>query len=154
MASGNGGLDHGRDVGRSDDVRADRHHESVESSPRARVQFRPERPALGTAEAGKGSMTAPPALALTQSRALDVRRTRVMKLQRAPPLRHSGAGSMANALVIRKTQLPKLKKDLSAAQYVRMSTDHQRYSIQNQAAAIATYAASRKRQVDDFAAES
>ncbi len=61
---------------------------------------------------------------------------------------------MANALVIRKTQLPKLKKDLSAAQYVRMSTDHQRYSIQNQAAAIATYAASRKRQVDDFAAES
>ncbi len=30
-----------------------------------------------------------------------------------------------------------------AAQYVRMSTDHQRYSIENQAAAIATYAAQR-----------
>ena len=30
-----------------------------------------------------------------------------------------------------------------AAQYVRMSTDHQRYSIENQAAAIATFAAQR-----------
>ncbi|MBI5263854.1 MAG: recombinase family protein [Bradyrhizobium sp.] len=48
---------------------------------------------------------------------------------------------MANALVIRKgTSLAKRIKALRAAQYVRMSTDHQRYSIQNQAAAIAAYA--------------
>src|SRR5260370_7283073 len=105
MASGNGGLDPGRDVGRSDDVRADRHHESVESSPRARVQFRPQRPALGTAEAGKGSMTAPPALALTQSRALDVRRTTEMNLQRAPPPRHPAPAPMSNPPLI-LTPLP------------------------------------------------
>ncbi len=49
---------------------------------------------------------------------------------------------MANALVVKKAQLPSFKRNLSAAQYVRMSTDHQRYSIQNQAAAIAAYAAS------------
>src|SRR3979490_3353919 len=30
-----------------------------------------------------------------------------------------------------------------AAQYVRMSTDHQKYSIENQAAAIAAYATQR-----------
>jgi DNA invertase Pin-like site-specific DNA recombinase len=34
-------------------------------------------------------------------------------------------------------------KDLRAAQYVRVSTDHQKYSIENQAAAIAAYAAHR-----------
>jgi DNA invertase Pin-like site-specific DNA recombinase len=34
-------------------------------------------------------------------------------------------------------------KGLRAAQYVRMSTDHQKYSIENQAAAIAAYAAHR-----------
>jgi DNA invertase Pin-like site-specific DNA recombinase len=34
-------------------------------------------------------------------------------------------------------------KNLRAAQYVRMSTEHQRYSLENQAAGIATYAASR-----------
>jgi DNA invertase Pin-like site-specific DNA recombinase len=34
-------------------------------------------------------------------------------------------------------------KSLRAAQYVRMSTDHQKYSIENQAAAIAAYAAHR-----------
>ena len=49
---------------------------------------------------------------------------------------------MANALVVKKAQLPSFKRNLSAAKYVRMSTDHQRYSIQNQAAAIAAYAAS------------
>jgi len=49
---------------------------------------------------------------------------------------------MANALVVRKTQLPGSKKERSAAQYVRMSTDHQRCSIPIQAAAIAAYAAS------------
>ena len=49
---------------------------------------------------------------------------------------------MANALIVRKEQLPRSTKSISAAQYVRMSTDHQRYSIQNQAAAIAAYAAS------------
>ena len=47
---------------------------------------------------------------------------------------------MANALVVRKTQLPQSQKASRAAQYVRMSTDHQRYSIENQAAVIATYA--------------
>lgn len=48
---------------------------------------------------------------------------------------------MANALVIRKgTILAKCKTALRAAQYVRMSTDYQRYSIQNQAAAIAAFA--------------
>jgi DNA invertase Pin-like site-specific DNA recombinase len=47
---------------------------------------------------------------------------------------------MANALVVRKTQLPRSDKALRAAQYVRMSTDRQRYSIQNQAAVIAAYA--------------
>jgi DNA invertase Pin-like site-specific DNA recombinase len=48
---------------------------------------------------------------------------------------------MTNSLVIRKgTSLSKRSKALRAAQYVRMSTDYQRYSIQNQAAAIATFA--------------
>ncbi|MET4802812.1 recombinase family protein [Bradyrhizobium sp. LB11.1] len=48
---------------------------------------------------------------------------------------------MANALVVRNgTDLAKRIKALHAAQYVRMSTDYQRYSIENQAAAIAAYA--------------
>jgi DNA invertase Pin-like site-specific DNA recombinase len=48
---------------------------------------------------------------------------------------------MVNALVIRKdTSLAKRSRALRAAQYVRMSTDYQRYSIQNQAAAIAAFA--------------
>src|SRR5712664_1437464 len=47
---------------------------------------------------------------------------------------------MANALVVRRTQLPQSQSTLRAAQYVRMSTDYQRYSIENQAAVIATYA--------------
>src|SRR5882762_10357465 len=46
---------------------------------------------------------------------------------------------MANALTIRKDQLPQSQSTLRAAQYVRMSTDYQRYSIENQAAVIATY---------------
>ena len=51
---------------------------------------------------------------------------------------------MVNALVVRRnTQLAKAQKALRAAQYVRMSTDLQRYSIQNQAAAIAAYAQQR-----------
>ena len=50
--------------------------------------------------------------------------------------------TMANELVVRKSHLPRSTRVISAAQYVRMSTDHQRYSIQNQAAAIAAYAAS------------
>ncbi|MEH2499550.1 DNA invertase Pin-like site-specific DNA recombinase [Bradyrhizobium sp. AZCC 1678] len=51
---------------------------------------------------------------------------------------------MVNALVIRRnTQLEKAQRALRAAQYVRMSTDYQRYSIQNQAAAIAVYAHQR-----------
>jgi DNA invertase Pin-like site-specific DNA recombinase len=47
---------------------------------------------------------------------------------------------MANALVVRRTQLPQSQSTLRAAQYVRMSTDYQRYSMENQAAVIATYA--------------
>jgi DNA invertase Pin-like site-specific DNA recombinase len=47
---------------------------------------------------------------------------------------------MANALVVHKTQLPRSQSASRAAQYVRMSTEHQRYSIENQAAVIATYA--------------
>lgn len=48
---------------------------------------------------------------------------------------------MVNALVVRKSTSPaKHTKVLRAAQYVRMSTDYQRYSIQNQAAVIAAYA--------------
>ncbi|WP_244422394.1 recombinase family protein [Bradyrhizobium sp. ORS 285] len=46
---------------------------------------------------------------------------------------------MVNALVIRETHLPQAPNG-RAAQYVRMSTDYQRYSIQNQAAVIAAYA--------------
>src|SRR5438128_10760528 len=48
---------------------------------------------------------------------------------------------MANSLVVRNgSDLAKRSKALRAAQYVRMSTDFQRYSIQNQAATIAAYA--------------
>jgi len=51
---------------------------------------------------------------------------------------------MANSLVVRMgTSLAKRSRALRAAQYVRMSTDYQRYSIQNQAAAIAAYAQQR-----------
>jgi DNA invertase Pin-like site-specific DNA recombinase len=53
-------------------------------------------------------------------------------------------GSMVNALVVRRTtQLARSEKALRAAQYVRMSTELQRYSTQNQAAAIAAYAQQR-----------
>ncbi|HEX9211892.1 MAG TPA: recombinase family protein [Bradyrhizobium sp.] len=48
---------------------------------------------------------------------------------------------MANSLVVRKGTSPaQLIRAGRAAQYVRMSTDLQRYSIQNQAAAIAANA--------------
>ncbi|MBB4257307.1 recombinase family protein [Bradyrhizobium sp. CIR3A] len=48
---------------------------------------------------------------------------------------------MINSLVVRKgTDPAKLHRASRAAQYVRMSTELQRYSIQNQAAAIAAYA--------------
>ena len=47
---------------------------------------------------------------------------------------------MANALVVRNAELPTAQKTFRAAQYVRMSTDRQRYSIENQAAVIAAYA--------------
>src|SRR5258706_13418676 len=47
---------------------------------------------------------------------------------------------MANALIVRETFLPSSRKTHRAAQYVRMSTDYQRYSIENQAAVIAAYA--------------
>ena len=47
---------------------------------------------------------------------------------------------MANALVVHKDRLPQSQKMHRAAQYVRMSTDYQKYSIENQAVVIATYA--------------
>src|SRR6266446_905241 len=47
---------------------------------------------------------------------------------------------MANALIVRRSQLPRSQMTLRAAQYVRMSTDYQRYSIENQAVVIAAYA--------------
>lgn len=50
---------------------------------------------------------------------------------------------MINALVPHKISLPEAQLALRAAQYVRMSTDHQRYSIENQAAVIAAYAQAR-----------
>jgi hypothetical protein len=52
---------------------------------------------------------------------------------------------MAKSLVVRRAELLRYGGELSrrAAQYVRMSKIHQRYSIENQAAAIAAYAASR-----------
>src|SRR4051794_3093857 len=49
---------------------------------------------------------------------------------------------MVNALIVRpRSDLLSPTRAGRAAQYVRMSTDHQRYSTQNQAAAIAVYAA-------------
>lgn len=47
---------------------------------------------------------------------------------------------MGNELVVQRRRLPQAQRTLRAAQYVRMSTDYQRYSIENQAAVIATYA--------------
>jgi DNA invertase Pin-like site-specific DNA recombinase len=47
---------------------------------------------------------------------------------------------MPNALVVRSSKLPQSRNTVRAAQYVRMSTDYQRYSIENQAAVIAAYA--------------
>ncbi|WP_439408621.1 recombinase family protein [Bradyrhizobium sp. DASA03076] len=47
---------------------------------------------------------------------------------------------MANALDIYKAYPTRSQLDLRAAQYVRMSTQRQQYSIQNQAAVIASYA--------------
>jgi DNA invertase Pin-like site-specific DNA recombinase len=47
---------------------------------------------------------------------------------------------MVNALVIHRSHVPKAQRANRAAQYVRMSTDRQKYSIQNQAAVIAAYA--------------
>ena len=49
---------------------------------------------------------------------------------------------MAKSLILRRTEVSNARRLRSAcAQYVRMSTIHQRYSIENQAAAIAAYAA-------------
>ena len=51
---------------------------------------------------------------------------------------------MTNALIVRpRSDLLSPTSAGRAAQYVRMSTDHQRYSTQNQAATIAVYAAQR-----------
>jgi hypothetical protein len=45
-----------------------------------------------------------------------------------------------NALILHQDRLPQSQKMLHTAQYVRMSTDHQKYSIANQAVVIAAYA--------------
>ncbi|MET0438129.1 MAG: recombinase family protein [Devosia sp.] len=42
-----------------------------------------------------------------------------------------------------KSHLPRSLKGSRAAQYLRVSTDSQKYSIENQAAALAAYAARR-----------
>ncbi|MBR0739661.1 recombinase family protein [Bradyrhizobium liaoningense] len=47
---------------------------------------------------------------------------------------------MGTDLVVRKSSLPAARRMCRAAQYVRMSTERQQYSIQNQAAVIAAYA--------------
>ncbi|MCK1715413.1 MULTISPECIES: recombinase family protein [unclassified Bradyrhizobium] len=47
---------------------------------------------------------------------------------------------MSKALIVHRDRLPQTQKMHRAAQYVRMSTDYQQYSIENQAAVIATYA--------------
>jgi DNA invertase Pin-like site-specific DNA recombinase len=48
---------------------------------------------------------------------------------------------MANSLVVRRDTIPARRTSVfRAAQYVRMSTERQQYSIQNQAAVIAAYA--------------
>jgi len=54
---------------------------------------------------------------------------------------------MGNALIVRKSFLPKSTLAVRAAQYVRMSRDKQRYSIANQAAVIAAYAAARNLEI-------
>jgi hypothetical protein len=54
---------------------------------------------------------------------------------------------MANALIVHKDLLPQSQKALCAAQYVRMSTDYQKYSIENQAVVIAGFCAAA--QVDN-----
>ncbi|MBR0831419.1 recombinase family protein [Bradyrhizobium manausense] len=47
---------------------------------------------------------------------------------------------MVNALVVHKAQLPRAQLASRAAQYVRMSTERQQYSIENQATVIAAFA--------------
>jgi DNA invertase Pin-like site-specific DNA recombinase len=82
-------------------------------------------------------------LASTQYEGLDAVSRERTNPRRASPRATSGAGSMANALIVKETFLPSSRKARHAAQYVRMSTDHQRYSTENQASAIAAYAAER-----------
>lgn len=50
---------------------------------------------------------------------------------------------MTNALVVHKAHLPKSLLGSRAAQYVRMSTERQQYSIENQATVIAAFAHAR-----------
>lgn len=47
---------------------------------------------------------------------------------------------MANALVVHRDRFPQSQRILRAAQYVRMSTEFQQYSIENQAVVIGAYA--------------
>ncbi|MBR0693255.1 recombinase family protein [Bradyrhizobium lablabi] len=52
---------------------------------------------------------------------------------------------MGTALTVRNSRLPRRQEeDQRAAQYIRMSTDRQQYSIPNQLAAIALYAAEHR----------
>ncbi len=56
MAGGHESAGPGCDAGRADNVCADRYASGDKSPRRARVQSRPQRPSLGTAEAGAGSI--------------------------------------------------------------------------------------------------
>jgi hypothetical protein len=54
-------------------------------------------------------------------------------------LHHARGHNLANALIVRpRTDLLTPTSAGRAAQYVRMSTEHQRYSTENQAAALST----------------
>src|SRR3954463_7519408 len=62
-------------------------------------------------------------------------------LSRSKGIRTLEERQMANSLIVRgRSELVPPTSTGRAAQYVRMSTDHQRYSTQNQAATIAVYA--------------
>ena len=55
---------------------------------------------------------------------------------------------MGNALTVQNVRLPRRRdNELRAAQYIRMSTDQQQYSIANQMALIASYAAEHRLEI-------
>jgi hypothetical protein len=53
---------------------------------------------------------------------------------------HQAESTMGKELIVKKSKLPQSPTARRAAQYVRMSTKNQRYSIENQSAVIGTYA--------------